>query len=95
LLLIMLSVLLAAAFWARVHLRARRAMRSWAEANGHRLLSASLVTMFEECPTESARPADLIYNVHVSTESGAIHDGQLLIWNVLFGRPEVVVRWSA
>jgi hypothetical protein len=34
----------------------------------------------EACPTESARPADVVYNVHVSTESGAIHDGQLLAW---------------
>jgi hypothetical protein len=91
----MLSVLFAATFWARLHLRARRAMRTWAEVNGYRLHSASLKTMFEAYPTVSARPADVIYKVRVSTESGAIHDGQLLIWNVLFGRPEVLVHWSA
>jgi hypothetical protein len=95
LLLIGITALLVAAFWVRLHVRARRAMAAWAEENRYRLLSASLETMFEARPADRTQPPDLVYEVRVSTESGTIHDGQLLIWNVMFGRAEVLVRWSA
>ena len=79
---------------ARILYRARRAVRSWAGEWGYRIVTLTFESAFDRRYRDGGKTADLVYRVTVESDSGERHTGMALLWNPLFGRCEIVVRWD-
>ena len=91
LLLVILSVVLVAAVYARIRARARAAIRAWAADYGYRVVSCRLEAILSREFEQEGEAADFVYRVPLVSSSGDRLTAYFLIWNLLYGRPKVVV----